>query len=183
MSSNSNRTAVDVLGFLACATMLSAAYFFGVRTWMEGTERSEHLLNETNAIKVQLEQESEEIGHASTSLQRIEGQLRAEGVSLDDATAITNRLISLGTIAESAGVVIETLTPRPLEKAAAFDRQPIAFKCSGDFAACLQILSELRQADRTIACRSVSFQRANANSTIVMNLDLVWFVRAGSSDD
>jgi Tfp pilus assembly protein PilO len=178
MNPSPNRITVDVLGIMACSAMILAAYFFGVRARMDGSNRADRLQVETGILRAEINAQTEAVSNAEQALQTVESQMNIEGLVLSDANEVTGRLIALGAIAEASGVVVETLTPRALEPGKAFDRQPISFRCIGSYPACVDVLEQIRTQDPTLASRSVSLRRNGSAGEAMLDVDLVWFVRS-----
>lgn len=181
MNTSPNRMTVDALGVVACSAMILAAYFFGIRSWLESSNRAGHMQAETSVLRVEIDTRSASVNNAEQALETIETRLGTEGLVLADVTEVTGRLIALGAIAEASGVVVETLTPRAVEPGKAFDRQPISFRCIGSFPACVEVLEQIRTQDATMAARSVSLRRNGAAGDAMLDVDIVWFVQASAA--
>ncbi len=178
-----SRMTIDVLGGAACLSMLLAAYFVGVRGWFHETALAESLITESAEVARENRASRENEQAIEASLIAINHGLEAEGVTLASGTELTGRLIAIGSLAEQAGVVIETLTPRPIETGDEFDRQPIALRCIGTYPACVALLHAIREKDPTIAARSVAIVRSGTDNTASLEVELVWFVRPGKTSD
>lgn len=178
-----SRMMIDVLGAAACLSMLLAAYFFGVRGWLHGTALAESLTSESASIAQDNRTSRDTEQAIEDSLITINHSLDTQGVTLASGTELTRRLIAIGSLAEQAGVVIETLTPRPIEPGDEFDRQPIALRCVGTYPDCVTFLHTLREKDPTIVARSIAIQRTGSDESAGMDVQLVWFVRPGDATE
>jgi Tfp pilus assembly protein PilO len=178
MNRTPSRITLDLLGFGACASMLVGAYMFGVRTWLEASARNERITVESTTLAHDTEVRAKTHRAVRDSLESIRAGLAAEGVTLASTTDLTGRLIEIGALARDGGLAVETLSPRPLEPGDGFDRQPIALRCTGRYPDCVRLLAAIREADATIAARSVNVRRATADGVATLDAELVWFVQA-----
>lgn len=183
MNTTPTRLTLDFLGFVACASMLVGAYVFGVRTWLEATDRNRVIAVETARLVRESAADRETQSQVREAARAVEEVLAEEGVSLATTTELTGRLIMLGSLAKDAGVAVETLSPRPLEPGKAFDRQPIALRCLGRYPDCVRLLGLIRETDPTIAARVITLRRGTSEGEATLDAELVWFVQAGPSGE
>jgi Tfp pilus assembly protein PilO len=183
MTSSPSRMTIDVLGSAACLSMIAAAYFFGVRGLLSGRALAANLISESAEVARENRTSRETEQAIESSLLAINQSLEAEGVTLASGTELTGRLIAIGTLAEQAGVVIETLTPKHIETGELFDRQPIALRCVGSYPDCVSLLKSIREDDPTVVARSVVIQRTSSDDLAALDVELVWFVRSEKTSE
>lgn len=178
MNTSPSRITLDLLGFAACGSMLLGAYMFGVRSWLDGSARGEHIARESTTLAHEVEVDAKTHEGVRATLESIRSDLEAEGVTLSNTTELTGRLIEIGALARENSVAVETLSPRPLEPGVAFDRQPIALRCTGRYPDCVRLLAMIRSSDPTIAARSLMLRRGTQDGQATLDAELVWFVQA-----
>lgn len=183
MNSSPSRLTLDVLGFAACASMLVGAYIFGVRAWLDASDRSKAIAVETATLirKTKADRQTQET--ARQSVQSVEAAIESEGVTLSNSTEITGRLIAIGSLARETGFMVETLSPKPLEPGHSADRQPITLRGTGRYPDCVNLIRMIRESDPTIAVRSMTLRRGTNEGQATLDAELVWFVQPGAAGE
>lgn len=172
------RLKIDVVGGLVALGFCGAGYLFGLRPVLVTQAATANLNSELLALSEQVEAQRIATHGYEAALSIIEERLESHPVTLGSRDGVSDILSLVGQAAEARGLVIDALTPRPLEKDGGFDRIPIEVRGRGGYPDVAAFLHDLRSRDITIAARVLDIRSDPTRLGSSFDLELVWFVRS-----
>ncbi|MCL4219967.1 MAG: type 4a pilus biogenesis protein PilO [Phycisphaerales bacterium] len=177
-SIRAERLKIDVVGGMVALGLCAAGYFFGLHPVLAAHAATGELNTELLTLSEQVEAQRIATQGYEAALSIIEERLSEGAVTLGSREGVSDILAMVGQAAEARGLVIDALTPRPVEKGKGFDRIPMEVRGRGRYPDVAAFLHDLRVRDITIAVRVLDIRSDPARQGSSFDLELVWFVRS-----
>lgn len=172
------RLKIDAAGGLLALVLCGTGYLFGLAPVLKAEADATELNSELLTLSEQVEAQRTATQGYAAALSIIGERLRSESVSLGSREGVSDILALVGQSAESNGLVVDALTPRPLERDTGFDRIPIELRGRGRYPDVAAFVHDLRARDATLAARVLDIRSDPSGQGASFELELVWFVRS-----
>lgn len=172
------RLKIDALGGLAALTLCGAGYLLGLRPVFAAQAAARELNADLLTLSEQVEAQRTATQGYQAALTIIEERLQADPVTLGSRDGVSEILAMVGQAADARGLVVDALTPRPVEKGKGFDRIPIEVRGRGGYPDVVAFARDLRTRQVTIAIRTLDLRSDPTRAGSSFDMELVWFVRS-----
>lgn len=178
-----NLKSVDAVGFGMVGVVIAGMYLAGVRPLQAVYADSVSLKAELWIAKNKLEESQESESRATSTADELSAKLAEFDIELSSIDQMNTRLSLVTSIAEDAGVTLESVRPGAEVKTEKYRAVAISLVGRAGYVQAGEFLEDLLNQFPDTGLESIRFERINAQGSIAgrLQLDMVWYAAPDGS--